>query len=100
MSRPVFKLERRGNGHRMKTAMPRWSHQQELERLIGKEVMLTLAQQLTQRVGDVETSVMDVVIGKLTAADAFTIQLIHSDKSVVTYFKHDIQSFEEKTPAA
>lgn len=80
-----FKLERRGNGHRQKHPMPTWSHQRELESLIGKEIYLYFHDD-----SNLFTS------GMVIAADQFTIQLANSRKSVMTYFKHAIRSYEEK----
>lgn len=77
-----FAVERRGNGHRQKTAIPKWSHQQELERLIGKEIVVLI--------DGIH------ILGMLTAADAFTMQIAREDKSVFTYFKHAITGY---TPA-
>lgn len=80
--RPKLSLERRGGGHRQKHPIPKWSHQQELDRLIGKEVRVTHGE-------------AEYTFGMLVNADAFTIQLAQKDQSVVTYFKHSIRSYQE-----
>jgi hypothetical protein len=80
--RPLI-VERRGGGHRQKHPMPKWSHQRELESMIGKNITLTFNAPHLQ----------PSLSGMLTAADSFTIQLAGNDKSVMTYFKHSIRGY-------
>ena len=79
-----FTVERRGNGHRQKHPMPKWSHQRELEGLIGKEITVIFEH---RAYGVSEVS------GMLVNADAFAIQLAQTNKSIVTYYKHSIRSY-------
>jgi sRNA-binding regulator protein Hfq len=73
----------------MKNSKPkRWSHQRELDSLIGEEVKVTF---LAGR--------HDFVSGMLVASDAYTIQLATNHKSVMTYFKHGIRCYEARPVA-
>jgi hypothetical protein len=80
--RPKFTSERLKQ--RRPVEPKKWSHQQDLNNLMGKKITITFA-------GAIGAN--DFAVGVLTGADQFTIQLLQ-DKSVVTYFKHDMRSFE------
>ena len=87
MSKRPFVVERKGERNRM--PLPKWSHQKELESMIGKEIEITI-------VGS-----GDNIAGVLTGADLWAVQIfVASDKSVVTYMKHSIRSFRAAKPAA
>lgn len=92
--RPKLVIDRRGSGHRQKHPMPRWSHQQELDSMMGKEITISFKSQSFERIGEVVQCSAEHVTGMLVNADSFTIQLGTVNKSVVTYFKHDIRSYE------
>ena len=90
---PKLTVERRGNGHRQKHPMPKWSHQRELEGMIGKEITLIFDEHGYQTVGELSVSVNETITGMLVNADAFAIQLAFINKSVVTYYKHSIRGY-------
>ena len=81
---PRPKLEIVRKGERMKTPMPKWSHQHDLNSMLGTDITLIFG------------PINDFVTGTLLSADAFTIQLAHDTKSVMTYFKHAIRGFQLK----
>jgi hypothetical protein len=83
-----FQVEVRRPGERrpirLKDNKPkRWSHQDELTSLIGKEIALVFVNGTGS------------VVGLLTNADAFTLQLVLRNKSIRTYFKHAIAEYAE-----
>jgi hypothetical protein len=77
----VETVRSRLKAHRPDMKPKRWSHQDELDAMIGKEVCVTFLH------GDPGVS---WIKGMLVAADAFTLQLAVGNKSVMTYFKHGI----------
>ncbi len=100
---PIFKVEHRGNGHREKLKgikLRKWSHQNELEEMIGKEIVVTFNNLMYNHIEDIGQSYADHVYGMLINADAYTVQIAHPDKSVMTYFKHSIRCYTLKNAPA
>jgi hypothetical protein len=58
-----------------------WSHQDDLKANVGKTMRLMFVDEV-------------VIQGTLVTADQFTLKIARSDKSVVTYFKSGMISFE------
>lgn len=79
----VFKAREVFTRQRLKPPKPKaWSHMDDLKALKGKKICLLFSNE-------------EYVTGVLLEADQFTIQLFNEyNKSISTYFKGHIRSFE------
>jgi len=79
--KPYPVVERKGERRPIKVRPKKWSHQHDLDALVGKKIRIQF------RNGDVET-------GELVAADQYALKLACSDQSAMTYFKSDMRGYK------